>query len=101
LPVSLDLDRIEQVRRGAAGAKAAQLLLEHAKRTLHAPFKFANIVIRRCHEPLPTTACERASVSPILAPIRGRAPLIHPRRSRGPCRSGPLRSRPGLGLKTR
>ena len=44
LAVGLDLDRVEQVRRGAAGAQRAQFLLEHAERALHAALEFVDVV---------------------------------------------------------
>ena len=43
LPISVDMNRIEQARRGASGAQAAELVLERRERALHAALQIRKI----------------------------------------------------------
>src|SRR6516165_270147 len=47
--IGLDLDGIEQARRGAAGAQPSQLLLQELDCALHAPLELVEIVCRVGH----------------------------------------------------
>src|SRR5262245_6223996 len=47
--VSLDLHRLDQARRGAAGAQPAQLLLQQLDCTLHAALELVDVMRRVCH----------------------------------------------------
>src|SRR5499427_4245886 len=47
--VSLDLHRLEQARRGAAGTQPAQLLLQQLDCALHAALELVDVMRRVCH----------------------------------------------------
>src|SRR4051794_8916866 len=54
-PVSLDLDRVEEVRRGAAGTQAPEIVLQRVDGALHATLHIAQIEGRDGHSVCPRT----------------------------------------------
>ena len=53
LAVGVDLDRSSRCAEARPVRSAAELLLQHADRALHAALQFVQVICRRCHEPLP------------------------------------------------
>src|SRR6185436_1147792 len=51
LAIGVDVDRVEQMRGGAARAQSIKFGLEHRERTLHAALQFVDVIIG--HVPLP------------------------------------------------
>ncbi len=78
--VGRNLDRIEQIARGAPGAQRSEIVLEGGDRAVHAPMQVIEIhAVRHFSSPSPT--CSRLAVSLRSASRHHRAAAVAPQNS--------------------